>query len=327
MAAIQVEQRKRAESERKQLMTRIYSHNAVIMSPIFRQLTQLEIENRSADLKEVFANFVLHHNTVAACVTQATRADQDQVYIQVERTYTKVIQAYTRRMESLRCEMYVRVLPLEPTLTTMASYNAIEPTPPNKTTGIVFVQSSAPLPAATATGTIFTHQVEPTPPTSAVAAHIIPRQLSIPSVAASTLPPIPPTIVVRQSSEKNSAETRADCRRDRSRSPHHSTNATTRQSNDLRHRIESGIRRVQRVPRQPESRNRLRCNYCGEPHPMFVCKTFLDLTITQRRQEVDELALCTNCLQPSHNANDCARGPCRRCKTYHNSVLCNKAYY
>lgn len=70
----------------------------------------------------------------------------------------------------------------------------------------------------------------------------------------------------------------------------------------------------------------MKCNSCGQQHPMFRCAQFLKMSIEERRNKVRELKLCYNCLSPGHRANttSCRFGPCQRCdkNQHHNSLLC-----
>lgn len=104
-----------------------------------------------------------------------------------------------------------------------------------------------------------------------------------------------------------------------------------RPANDLRYRLESGVKRIQRIPRaELHPKRTLKCNYCQGPHPMFACSDFLRLPIEVRKTEVEELKLCSNCLMPKKEGEHrCRFGSCRRCgkNEYHNSVLCEKGYY
>lgn len=337
------EQRRLAENERKRMTTKIYGHDAVLMSSIFRQLSLLEVENRLEDLKDAFANYVDHHNKIVASVKPASRAEQEKCFLQVERVYTKVFQGYNRRMDALRCEMYVRVLPLEPTYPTTTTTSATIEPQPSTSSGIVYVHTCAPISSAATAGAVFAHRLEPVPSTTASAAQITSRQVSAALVAALPVPAAQQAVVASPAiavlraapprAEGNVAQpTPPRAVGSRSRSPQRAGNDIIRPRNDLRHRLENGIRRVQRVPRvqngTPPPRV-LSCNYCQGPHPLYVCPMFLSLSVTVRRGEVAELELCENCLQPNHTVNECRRGPCRRCTkiAYHNSVLCESTFY
>lgn len=258
-----IEKRRRAEFHRKEHMTRIYQHDGVLMSSVFRSLSKLEIENRLEEVLRAFADFVEQHNIVSALCEPEKRADQEQFFLQVERIYTKVTQGYRRRIESIQRDLYM---------------NAWE--------------------------------MPPAPPSVGNAQPSVPQRAAVNNPGVQRTP---------------AAEGRVNDRavRERSRSP------LQVRANDLRHRLESGIRREQRIPRAERFGNGLQCNYCQGPHPMYACPSFLALPLKERRSEAKELNLCSNCLLTGHTYEECRRGPCWRCgrNVYHNSVLCPRSYY
>lgn len=70
------------------------------------------------------------------------------------------------------------------------------------------------------------------------------------------------------------------------------------------------------------------CHNCrAHTHPMFKCYAFKALDIAQRRDRVNVLGLCENCLQPKERsrAHRCRGGSCWRCGLFHNSLLCSRA--
>ncbi|KAI5645574.1 putative peptidase (DUF1758) domain-containing protein [Phthorimaea operculella] len=75
-----------------------------------------------------------------------------------------------------------------------------------------------------------------------------------------------------------------------------------------------------------QTRKRL-CVLCSAPHPLYSCQKFLDLNIQDRIQIVRKHRLCENCMNsPTHTANDCKYGPCRKCETKkHNTLICDHA--
>lgn len=75
-------------------------------------------------------------------------------------------------------------------------------------------------------------------------------------------------------------------------------------------------------PLVPAKWKRPSCAHCGLHHPLHKCKPFKRALYADRLKTVDNARLCHNCLQPGHAAEQCAEGPCLRCKTKHNSVLC-----
>lgn len=68
----------------------------------------------------------------------------------------------------------------------------------------------------------------------------------------------------------------------------------------------------------------LKCVSCSEAHPLHRCPEFLKLTLANRRQVVRTNNLCLNCLRAGHMCKECPSKECFRCKTKHNSLLCNE---
>ncbi|XP_071643023.1 uncharacterized protein [Temnothorax longispinosus] len=65
-----------------------------------------------------------------------------------------------------------------------------------------------------------------------------------------------------------------------------------------------------------------KCNYCNGEHPMYYCKDFLALSVSQRTSEVRNRKVCVNCLRPStHAPSKCTSRGCRICKAKHNTLL------
>lgn len=70
------------------------------------------------------------------------------------------------------------------------------------------------------------------------------------------------------------------------------------------------------------------CHNCkARTHPMFKCHAFKALEIIKRRDRVNVLGLCENCLQPKEKfrSHRCRGGSCWRCGLFHNSLLCSRA--
>lgn len=80
----------------------------------------------------------------------------------------------------------------------------------------------------------------------------------------------------------------------------------------------------------PDRPRGISCFLCRQPHPVYRCKSLLDLSIEDRRAKIIELQLCANCFSPNHilGSDQCRYGQCRRCNNgeYHNSVLCSAGY-
>lgn len=66
------------------------------------------------------------------------------------------------------------------------------------------------------------------------------------------------------------------------------------------------------------------CVICEEQHLIFSCKKFTDMTIDPRRNEVQRLRLCWNCLRPGHGVQKCTTGGCRKCGKKHTHYFMKK---
>jgi hypothetical protein len=53
------------------------------------------------------------------------------------------------------------------------------------------------------------------------------------------------------------------------------------------------------------------CVKCKEKHFLYQCPTFRQLNEKDRFEEAKRLKLCTNCLQPGHDAKNCNSGTCK----------------
>lgn len=63
------------------------------------------------------------------------------------------------------------------------------------------------------------------------------------------------------------------------------------------------------------------CTYCEGDHSIYTCEAFLKCTISDRWNFAKSKQLCTNCLREGHSNKRCKIGPCRKCKSWHNSLL------
>lgn len=63
------------------------------------------------------------------------------------------------------------------------------------------------------------------------------------------------------------------------------------------------------------------CNYCKKEHSIYQCKDFLDMSVEDRLDQVRRLGLCFNCLRTKHTNKQCLSGPCRKCRSKHNTLL------
>lgn len=64
------------------------------------------------------------------------------------------------------------------------------------------------------------------------------------------------------------------------------------------------------------------CKFCKNKHPIFKCFKFLNLPVTRRVQEVDNMKLCQDCFHSDHAVENCkSQYRCRRCAQTHNTLL------
>ena len=76
------------------------------------------------------------------------------------------------------------------------------------------------------------------------------------------------------------------------------------------------------TPKPAASTCKVSCSLCTQMHHVFSCKTFLDMTVPQRKAHVQTASLCSNCLRPGHKKSDCTSSyRCRLCKGEHNTLL------
>ena len=82
------------------------------------------------------------------------------------------------------------------------------------------------------------------------------------------------------------------------------------------------------IPLQPRSNGRMgqtssiACAACGSSHPVYHCRSYLDLATDQRWKLVSNSALCYNCLFPGHAAARCAsEQTCKTCQGTHHTTL------
>lgn len=246
-------------------MTRIHQHNASLMAQSFRTLRYTEIENRLNDLVRVFETFTGQHTMVTSFCQASERAEQERVFAEVDRIYSKVTQGYRRRIDTLRLDQRLEQQQCS------LDFEAFMPLAAEPTSGSDNANATR---AAARTNTV----VRP---------------------------------------------------RERSRSP--VLIGERCHANDLRQRLTTdAARRTDRTPRSGARKGRMACNYCQEPHPMFLCKTFIALPLNVRWEEVKELKLCFNCFMPDIPSHRCRKASnCRKCGPgkYHNSLLCPMGYF
>lgn len=66
----------------------------------------------------------------------------------------------------------------------------------------------------------------------------------------------------------------------------------------------------------------MKCPRCEANHPLHRCEQFGALTLRARNETVAKAKLCRNCFSSTHKTTDCKKGPCKKCGTKHNSLLC-----
>lgn len=259
-------------------MTRIHQHNASLMAQSFRTLRYAEIVNRLGDLVKAFEAFTGQHTLMMSLCGQTQRAEQERVFAEIDRIYSKVTQGYRRRIDSLRLDRQLQ-------------------------------QQQCSLDFET-----FCPPVEATTTTTGTA-----------GAATTTRSVESPHTTVRADDNTNTKMRP----KERSRSP---VLIGERGSvDDLRYRLAANApRRRDRIPRTNTHTNRMACNYCQEPHPMFLCKAFIALPLNLRWSEVKELGLCFNCFMPNIPTHRCRKAShCRKCGQgkFHNSLLCPAGYF
>lgn len=66
----------------------------------------------------------------------------------------------------------------------------------------------------------------------------------------------------------------------------------------------------------------LKCFLCRSPHPLYVCRDLMALSVQGRINRAKAWELCLNCFSKQHATNTCPQGACHCCNKKHNSVLC-----
>ncbi|XP_018373217.1 PREDICTED: uncharacterized protein LOC108767715 [Trachymyrmex cornetzi] len=64
-----------------------------------------------------------------------------------------------------------------------------------------------------------------------------------------------------------------------------------------------------------------KCVHCKGDHQIYQCKSFKELSVTERLSKVKALNLCLNCLRGKHIAKDCNFSHCRKCSKKHSTLL------
>ncbi|XP_038122496.1 uncharacterized protein LOC119771145 [Culex quinquefasciatus] len=71
-----------------------------------------------------------------------------------------------------------------------------------------------------------------------------------------------------------------------------------------------------------------KCAKCSKEHNMYQCEEFRRLSVQERRELVQKVRLCFNCLRPAHCAKSCtSKSSCHtpECKQRHHTLLCTSA--
>ena len=64
------------------------------------------------------------------------------------------------------------------------------------------------------------------------------------------------------------------------------------------------------------------CPMCKENHVLYLCQRFKSLNPFRRRNNVNRLRLCFNCLKPQHQAQNCpSKACCKMCRARHHTTL------
>lgn len=74
-------------------------------------------------------------------------------------------------------------------------------------------------------------------------------------------------------------------------------------------------------PTSNKHKNYLLCAACGEPHSLYTCNKFSNMTVQERKQLVFNCRLCYNCLKSNHQSRQCKSKPCPLCGKKHHSKL------
>ncbi len=64
----------------------------------------------------------------------------------------------------------------------------------------------------------------------------------------------------------------------------------------------------------------LSCYNCKKDHSIYVCEDFLNLPVKKRIEFINKAKLCINCLR-HHPPKRCKMGTCRKCNSWHNTLL------
>lgn len=64
------------------------------------------------------------------------------------------------------------------------------------------------------------------------------------------------------------------------------------------------------------------CRICRRTHPLRICRKFLNMNTTERKEVVKKYGYCSNCLAHSHSQGSCfTKTGCKYCQKKHHSLL------
>lgn len=95
------------------------------------------------------------------------------------------------------------------------------------------------------------------------------------------------------------------------------TMAITSKTEELNH----GVTRTHERNTKP-TENSSKCAQCKGPHELYLCPTFLGLTVSDRIKKQKAFDLCYRCLRKHKHPADCKFGACPVCQKDHNKLLC-----
>ena len=63
------------------------------------------------------------------------------------------------------------------------------------------------------------------------------------------------------------------------------------------------------------------CKVCREDHAVYLCPTFLKMSVHDRLKKLKEVKLCINCLKDGHFSSSCTARDCKVCNRKHNTLV------
>ncbi|KAM7345985.1 uncharacterized protein ACRADG_012031 isoform 1-T2 [Cochliomyia hominivorax] len=87
-------------------------------------------------------------------------------------------------------------------------------------------------------------------------------------------------------------------------------------------KISSKTHKKSSTKRLPASYNIYPCRLCNRPHPLRLCRKFLEMNIADRIHTVRDKKYCTNCLAHDHSHGTCfSKDGCKHCHKFHHTLL------